>query len=106
MRIEDCGLRIADCGAKTMIITKKAIPRRTFLKGAQAALALPLLDAMIPTATAWVRTPAKPLATLVFVFLPMGCDHTRCTPPGEAKLEELSPILSPLGPVKDQVTVI
>src|SRR5947199_5889065 len=89
-----------------MIITKKAIPRRTFLKGAQAALALPLLDAMIPAATAWARTPAKPVPRLGFVFIPMGCDHARWTPPGGEKLEELSPILSPLGPVKDQVTVI
>ena len=39
-----------------MIITKKALPRRTFLKGAQAVLALPLLDAMIPAATAWAKT--------------------------------------------------
>ena len=85
-----------------MIITKKAIPRRTFLKGAQAALALPLLDAMIPAATAWAQTPAKPVPRLGFVFIPMGCDHARWTPPGQDKLDELSPILAPLEPVKDQ----
>src|SRR5258707_14949805 len=89
-----------------MIITKKAIPRRTFLKGAQAALALPLLDAMIPAATAWAKTPALPVPRLGFVFIPMGCDHARWIPPGEAKLTALSPILSPLEPVKDQLTVI
>src|ERR671925_10012 len=89
-----------------MIITKKAISRRTVLKSAGAALALPLLDAMIPAATAWARTPAKPVPRLGFVFIPMGCDHGRWTPPGEAKLAELSPILYPLEPVKDQVTVI
>src|SRR5439155_785087 len=89
-----------------MIITKKAIPRRTFLRGAQAALALPLLDAMIPAATAWAKTPARPVPRLGFVFIPMGCDHSRWTPPGLAKLTELSPILSPLEPVKDQVTVM
>jgi hypothetical protein len=89
-----------------MIITKKAIPRRTFLKGAQAALALPLLDAMIPAATAWAKTPALPVPRLGFVFIPMGCDHARWTPPGEAKLTELSPILSPLEPVKDQLIVM
>ena len=44
-----------------MIITKKALPRRTFLKGVQATLALPLLDAMIPAATALAKTPAKPV---------------------------------------------
>ena len=64
-----------------MIIMKKALPRRTFLKGMQAALALPLLDAMIPAATAWAQTPAKPVRRLGFVFVPMGCDHARWMPP-------------------------
>ena len=58
-----------------MIITKKALPRRTFLRGMQATLALPLLDAMIPAATAWAQTPAKPVRRLGFVFVPMGSDH-------------------------------
>src|SRR5258707_4676411 len=89
-----------------MIITKKAIPRRTFLKGARAALALPLLDAMIPAATAWAKTPARPVPRLGFVFVPMGCDQTRWAPPGQAKLSELSPILTPLEPIKDQLTVM
>ena len=66
-----------------MIIMKKALPRRTFLKGVHAALALPLLDAMIPAATALAKTPAKPVARLGFVFIPMGCDHSRWTPNGD-----------------------
>src|SRR5438094_7115648 len=93
-----------------MFLTKKAIPRRTFLKSAGAALALPLLDAMIPAATAWADTPAKPVRRLGFVFIPMGCDQARWTPPsqgpGQGKLDELSPILTPLEPVKNQVTVL
>jgi len=89
-----------------MFLTKKAIPRRTFLKSGRAVLALPLLDAMIPAATGWAQTPAKPVPRLGFVFIPMGCDQARWTPPGERKLGELSPILAPLEPVKDQVTVI
>src|SRR5438874_11938797 len=89
-----------------MFLTKKAIARRTFLKSAQAALALPLLDAMIPAATALARTPAKPVPRLGFVFIPMGCDHARWTPPGQGELQELSPILSSLSPVQEQVTVI
>src|ERR1051325_3286475 len=89
-----------------MFLTKKAIPRRTFLRNGRAVLALPLLDAMIPAATSWAQTPAKPVRRLGFVFIPMGCDGSRWTPPGEGKLEELSPILTPLEPVKDQVTVI
>ncbi len=89
-----------------MFLTKKALHRRTFLKGAQAALALPLLDAMIPASTAWAQTAAKPVPRLGFVFIPMGCDASRWTPAGEGKLDQLSPILAPLKPVKDQVTVI
>jgi hypothetical protein len=89
-----------------MFLTKKAIPRRTFLKSSRGMLALPLLEAMIPAATGWAQTPAKPVRRLGFVFIPMGCDQARWTPPGKEKLDELSPILSPLQPVKDQVTVI
>src|SRR5437879_65942 len=93
-----------------MFLTKKAIPRRTFLRSGRAILALPLLDAMIPAATMWAQTPAKPVRRLGFVFIPMGCDQARWTPPvasqNPGKLDELSPILTPLEPVKDQVTVI
>ncbi len=91
-----------------MIITKKALARRTFLRGIGATLALPLLDAMIPSMTALAQTPAQPdrLRRLGFVFMPMGCDITRWTPPGEERLDELSPTLSPLAPVKEYVTAI
>ena len=89
-----------------MIITKKALPRRTFLRGMGITMALPLLEAMVPAATALAKTPAKPVRRLSFVFIPMGCDITRWTPPGENKLEELSPILSSLAPVKEHVTCI
>ena len=89
-----------------MIITKRALPRRTFLRGLQATLALPLLDAMIPAATALANTAAKPVSRLGFVFVPMGCNHAKWTPEGEGRLESLSPILSPLAPVKDQLTVV
>ncbi len=88
-----------------MIITKKALPRRTFLRGMQATLALPLLDAMIPAATALDKTPAKPVPRLGFVFIPMGCDHSRWTPSGGSELGELSPILSPLANVKNDLIV-
>ena len=64
-----------------MYLTRKAIPRRALLKSAQAALALPLLEAMIPAAPAWAQTPAKPGPRLGFVFIPMGKDHTRGTRP-------------------------
>src|SRR5258708_17749520 len=91
-----------------MIVTKKALPRRTFLRGLGTALALPLLDAMIPPMTALAGTAAAPgrLRRLGFVYMPMGCDVTRWTPPGADTLDELSPILGPLAAVRQHVTVI
>lgn len=88
-----------------MIITKKALPRRTFLRGMGAAFSLPLLDAMIPAATAATKTPALPVRRLGYVFMPMGCDQSRWTPLGDdGTLNQLSPILQSLAPVKDHVT--
>jgi Protein of unknown function (DUF1552) len=89
-----------------VIVTKKALPRRTFLRGVGATLALPLLDAMVPAMTALGATPAAPVRRLGYVFMPMGADLPRWTPPGKDKLGELSPILSSLAPVKDHVTVL
>src|SRR6186713_2048136 len=87
------------------IITKKFIPRRTFLRSVGATLALPLLEAMVPAATPLAKTAAKPVRRLGFVFMPMGCDQTRWTPRGDS-LDELSPILSSLAPVREHVTAI
>jgi Protein of unknown function (DUF1552) len=90
-----------------MIITKKALPRRTFLRGMGATVALPLLDAMVPSMTALAKTAAEPVRRLGFVYMPMGCDIARWTPAGEAgRLGELSPALQSLAPVVDQLTVI
>ena len=90
-----------------MIITKKALPRRTFLRGMGASLALPLLDAMVPAATAATKTAAKPVRRLGYVFMPMGCDQSRWTPSGtDGLLGELSPILSSLEPHKKHNTAL
>lgn len=90
-----------------MMIAKKALPRRTFLRGVGATVALPLLDAMVPAMTALAQTPASPVRRLGFVYMPMGSDITRWTPPGESgALTELSPSLSPLAPVKNRITVV
>ncbi len=83
-------------------ITRKALPRRTFLRGVGAALSLPLLDAMTPA----FASQAKPVARLGFIFMPMGADLSRWTPPGGETLEALSPILAPLEPVKKHLCVI
>ena len=89
-----------------MIISKKALPRRTFLRGTGATLSLPLLDAMVPSLTALAKTPARPVRRLGYVYMPMGSDISRWTPPGEGRLTELSPSLASLAPVIDDVTVI
>lgn len=90
------------------MIFKKALPRRTFLRGAGAALSLPLLEAMIPAMTALGDTVASPakLRRLGFVYMPMGCDISSWTPPGANTLNELSPSLSSLENVKQHVTAI
>ena len=89
-----------------MIITKKALARRTFLRGAGATVALPLLDAMVPAMTALAQIPATSVRRLGFVFVPMGCDHARWTPKGRGALGQLTPCLSPLEPVRNQLTVV
>jgi len=90
-----------------VIITKKALPRRTFLRGIGTSLALPLLDAMVPSMTALAATAAKPVRRLGFVYIPMGSTISQWTPPCPAgKLTELSPTLSSLKNVMDQLTVV
>lgn len=89
-----------------MIITKKALPRRTFLRGVGATLGLPLLDAMVPSMTALAATPANPVRRLGFVYIPMGANISQWTPPGAGRLGELSPILRSLTSFVDQLTVI
>lgn len=91
-----------------MTFTRRALPRRTFLRGLGTSLALPLLDAMIPALTAQAATPANParLRRLGFVYMPMGCEISRWTPPGEETLDQLSPTLESLANVRPHVSVV
>jgi hypothetical protein len=89
-----------------MIVTKKALPRRTFLRGVGTTMALPLLDAMIPSMTALAATAAKPVRRLGFVYVPMGAHMPQWTPSASGALSDLPPSLKPLAPVVDQLTVI
>ena len=96
-----------------MIITKTCLPRRTFLRGMGATLALPLLDSMVPALSATAKTAANPVRRLGFIYFPHGSvtwvpgDGNTWTPPGEGgHLNELSPILRTLEPVKDQLLVL
>jgi hypothetical protein len=89
-----------------MIVTKKALPRRLFLRGMGASVALPLLDAMVPAATALAATPARPVRRLGFIYVPMGAHMPEWTPQGTGKLTQLSPTLRSLAPLMDQLTVL
>ena len=88
-----------------MFITKMALPRRTFLRGLGAVVALPLLDAMVPAA-AGAASAAAPVKRLGFVYTPNGATMASWTPSSEGPLlTELSPTLSPLAALRDQVLV-
>jgi uncharacterized protein DUF1552 len=89
-----------------MIISKKALPRRTFLRGLGATVALPLLDAMVPALSATSKTAAKPLCRLGFVYVPNGTFQPQWNPTGSGTAFELSPILTPLAPFRDNVVVL
>ena len=93
-----------------MIITKMALPRRTFLRGMGATFALPLLDAMVPALSAAQRSAARPVARMGFVYVPNGVAmndaHNYWTPKGTGADFEFSPILAPLAPYRDRLTIV
>ena len=89
-----------------MIIFKKAIPRRTALRGIGATLALPLLDGMVPALEAIRNTAAKPVRRLGVVYVPNGMAMEYWTPKAEGDGFELSPILQPLESLRDQLVVL
>src|SRR6476646_12149426 len=96
-----------------MFLTKKHLSRRTVLKGACATLALPLLDAMIPAATALAQTAAVPKMRMGFFYIPHGAimgntvhgpEMDKWTPSGAGADFKLSPILASLEPYKKYVS--
>ena len=90
-----------------MIITKKALPRRTILRGLGATIALPFLDAMAPALTATARSAANPVPRLGFFYVPNGMFLPNFHPKGPGgKNFELSPTLTPLEPFRDQLLVL
>jgi uncharacterized protein DUF1552 len=89
-----------------MFLTKKHLPRRTFLRGMGATVALPLLDAMIPAHTAWSTTKAKPSLRFAACYVPHGSIMARWDPTGDGSDFEFSPILKPLEPFRDRLTVV
>ncbi len=89
-----------------MMITKKALSRRTVLRGLGATLALPLLDGMVPALTALGQTAAQPIRRFGVVYLPNGVVIDQWTPALEGAAFELSPILRPLAPFRDRLLVL
>jgi hypothetical protein len=89
-----------------MIVTRKAISRRTVLRGIGTTVALPLLDAMVPAMTALAQTPARAIPRLGVVYHPNGMIYQNWLPKGVGREFELSPILTPLEPYKNQLIVI
>jgi hypothetical protein len=87
-----------------MIITRKSLARRAFLRGAGTTLALPLLDSMIP-ALALAGT-TKPVVRLGFVFHPVGMILKNWIPTTEGKAFEITPTMKALEPYRDQMTVL
>ncbi len=88
-----------------MLVPKHALPRRTILRGMGATLALPFLDAMLPPFTVRGRA-AQPVHRFQTFYVPNGMAMDYWTPKGEGGAFELSPILEPLAPFKDQMLVL
>ena len=89
-----------------MIVTKKHLPRRTFLRGSGTVLALPLLDAMVPALCAERLTAAAPVRRLGFIYYPLGVDRDRWRPIGEGANYQLSEALAPLAPHRSKFVVL
>ncbi|MCY4636263.1 MAG: DUF1552 domain-containing protein [Acidobacteria bacterium] len=89
-----------------MIITKSSLPRRTFLRGVGASLALPLLDSMVPAFAAVRSSAAKPIPRLFTGYVPNGVIMDQWTPAAEGALTDLPATLQPLTPFKDKLLIV
>jgi hypothetical protein len=88
------------------LITKKHLPRRTFLRGLGVTLSLPLLDSMIPAQTPLAKTAANPQVRLGLCFIPHGAVISNWTPIGEGSEFEISRTLAPLEPFRNRLVVV
>ena len=87
-------------------LTKKPLPRRTVLRGLGATMALPLLDAMSPAFSAKPNAAAAPTQRFQTFYVPNGMAMEYWTPQGEGRAFQLSPILEPLAPFREQLLVL
>ena len=89
-----------------MFVTKMSLSRRSVLRGIGATVALPFLDAMVPALTAQVKTPANPVRRFGTVFVGLGERPSAWRPPTDGVNFELSPIIKPLEPFREHLTVV
>ena len=89
-----------------MFITKMSLPRRTFLRGVGATVAVPLLEAMVPALTATAKTAANPQRRLGCVYVPHGEIMEQWTPKTSGAGFELMPIMKPLEPFRSSLVVV
>ena len=89
-----------------MIVTQKHLPRRAFLRGAGAVLALPFLDAMVPAFAATEKSVANPAARLGFVYVPNGIIDSSWSPTGEGTAFEFNATNKALAPFRDRTLVL
>ena len=89
-----------------MYITKKALPRRTVLRGLGATISLPLLSGMLPAMTALARTAAAPVRRFTTIYVGNGAAVGYFTPEAEGASYTMTPILEPLAPFRDRVLVL
>lgn len=89
-----------------MYITKKYIPRRTFLRGMGVTMSLPLLESMVPAQTPLVRTAANPKVRMGLCFIPHGAVMNNWTPSEEGVMTKMSRTLMPLEPFRNNVVVV
>src|SRR5215510_12604503 len=89
-----------------MMILRKALSRRTVLRGLGTTIALPLLDAMVPALTAVQKTAAAPVRRLGVVYHPNGVIYENWLPKGTGREFTLSRVLEPLEPFKNQLIVL
>ena len=89
-----------------MMIFKKSIPRRTFLRGAGTALALPLLDAMFPAFASAAQTASRTATRLSFLAVPNGIIMDKWTPAAIGGEYPITPVLEPLAAFQDRMLVL
>src|SRR5215207_1315720 len=89
-----------------MFVTKKFLPRRTFLRGMGVAVSLPFLDAMVPSCTALARAQARPRTRFGAIYVPNGAIMEQWIPEIAGARFDFKPILKPLEAFKDQMVVV